>query len=228
MSRQKLLNDQETALRSMLDGRQVGIWTAMPGIIESVDFDAMTCVVQLTIQSTTVMADESQVAGNLPLLLDVPLVFPSGGGFAITFPLGPGDEVLVIFASRCIDAWWQYGEVQLPMEARMHDLSDGFAIPGPKSQPNVLDGISESKLQLRNDDGTVFLSLGSKFSMTNTTTDLKTVLTDLQSLLNSFMGTLAAFAGGGAPVTQAMLQSPASTAVTQLGLLLTKIGALLE
>ena len=65
----------------------------------------------------------------------MPVVFPGGGGFALTFPVAAGDECLVVFASRCIDAWWQSGGVGEPMEPRMHDLSDGFALIGVRSQP---------------------------------------------------------------------------------------------
>lgn len=55
---------------------------------------------------------------DLPILPDVPVVFPGGGGFALTFPVAAGDECLVVFASRCIDAWWQSGGVGEPMEPR--------------------------------------------------------------------------------------------------------------
>ncbi|MFW8450019.1 Gp138 family membrane-puncturing spike protein, partial [Klebsiella pneumoniae] len=72
--------------------------------------------------------DESgaQVSVNLPLLVDVPVVFPRGGGCTLTFPVKPGDECLVIFADRCIDFWWQSGGIQEPVDERMHDLSDAF------------------------------------------------------------------------------------------------------
>ena len=70
-----------------------------------------------------------------------------------TYKVKPGDECLVVFASRCIDAWWQSGGIQSPAEARMHDLSDGFAIPGPWSQAAKIEGVSASAVQLRSDDG---------------------------------------------------------------------------
>jgi len=41
----------------------------------------------------------------------------------------------------------------------MHDLSDGFAIPGPKSSPNVISGISAVNVQLRSDDGETYLEI---------------------------------------------------------------------
>ncbi len=230
MDRRQLLNDSEEAMRLVLDGRQSTLWTAMPGIVTAVNLAKMTLSVQPAIQGTVFNEDGTSTAVNLPLLLDVPICFPNAGGFVLTFPIAVNDEVLVVFASRCIDAWWQTGGIQRPMEARLHDLSDGFAIPGPRSQPNVVGSISSTDVELRNAAGTVYLSITSsgKIGITNATTDLKTVLTDLETLLNNFMTTLSGFAGGGSPVTQTMLQAPAATAVTALGNVLTKIGALLK
>ncbi len=157
--RSQWLNDLETALRSALDGRQSTIWTAMPCIVKAVDFSAMTISAQPAIQGT--VEDENGVITSVdyPLLVDVPIVFPSAGGFLITLPIAIGNEVLVVMASRCIDAWWQSGGIQRPMEARMHDLSDGFAIPGPRSQPNVVGGISTTGAQIRNDAGTTYVEI---------------------------------------------------------------------
>src|ERR1019366_1339884 len=90
---------------------------------------------------------------------DVPIVFPSAGGFTITLPITVGDEVLVIFSSRCIDGWWQNGGIQAPIEFRMHDLSDGFAIPGPKSLPHVIPNISTTGAQIRNNAGTTYVEI---------------------------------------------------------------------
>ena len=133
----------------------------MPGIVQSVDLAKMTCVVTLAIQGVvtdTVTNVETPVTINP--LHDVPICFPSAGGFTLTLPMAAGDEVLVVIASRCIDSWWANGGLlNVPMEARMHDLSDGFAIPGPRSQPRVISGISATKAQLRNDAGTVYVEI---------------------------------------------------------------------
>lgn len=231
MDRAQLLNDSEAAMRIVLDSLQSSLWTALPGIVQSVDFSTMTCEVQPAIQGSLEDENGNITAINLPLLVDVPIVFPSAGGFLVTFPMASGDEVLVVLASRCIDAWWQSGGIQRAIEARMHDLSDAFAIPGPKSQTNLPAGsISSTDLEIRNGAGTVYLSLtsGGKIGFTNATTSLKSVLTDLESALSAFMTTLAAFGGGGAPVTQAMLQAPANTAALALAPVLVKIGALLK
>lgn len=214
----KLLNSDEESLRIAMDGRQVTMWTAIPGIIQSIDFEEMTCEVQPSITEITIDQRGNQTPIKLPLLLDVPIVFPSGGGFSITFPLKKNDEVLVLFSARCMDAWWQNGGIQQASEARMHDLSDGFAIPGPKSLPNVLEDISSSKLQVRSDDGTVYLQIGSKFAMKNATTDLKTILSDLVTDLSTFSSGLN-------PTT---LAAQAAALNAALVLVTTKINALLE
>ena len=88
------------------------------------------------------------------------VVFPGGGGFALTFPVAAGDECLVVFASRCIDAWWQSGGVGEPMEPRMHDLSDGFALVGVRSQPHRLSpAVHTGNTQLRADDGSAYVEI---------------------------------------------------------------------
>ncbi len=151
--RSQLLNDGEEAMRLVLDGRLSGLWTAMPCIVKSVNLAKMTLEAQPAIQGTVQNENGVTQSVNYPLLVDVPIVFPSAGGFTMTFPIAANDEVLVVFASRCIDAWWQSGGIGRPMEARMHDLSDGFAIPGPRSQPRVIPAISSTGVQLRNDAG---------------------------------------------------------------------------
>ena len=140
-------------------GREAMLWTALPGIVQSFDLQTMTCEVQPAIQGKVQNEDGSVSVVNLPLLLDCPVVFPRGGGCSLTFPIKAGDECLVVFADRAIDFWWQSGGVQPPAETRMHDLSDGFVLVGPYSQPQVLSGVSTSAVQLRSDDGQAFFEL---------------------------------------------------------------------
>ncbi|MDB5444982.1 MAG: hypothetical protein JWQ97_299 [Phenylobacterium sp.] len=159
MDSREYANDYEESIRAALDGRQTRIWTSLPGIVQSFDAIAQTCVVQPSIQGRVAKPDGSVQPINLPLLLDCPVLFPSGGGVTLTFPIKKGDECLVWFASRGMDFWWQLGGIQPPAEARMHDLSDGFVMVGPRSQPRVLANISTTHAQLRSDDGVAFVDL---------------------------------------------------------------------
>lgn len=159
MRRLERLGDQNESLLAALDVHQASVWTALPGILESVDLAKLTCSVRPAVKALHVKEDGSYDYRSMPLLLDCPIIFPSGGGFVLTFPLVPGDEALVIFSSRCIDSWWQSGGEQAPFEYRMHDLSDGFVLPGPKSRPRALTNVSSQNVQLRSDSGTAFVEI---------------------------------------------------------------------
>ena len=159
MRRSERLDDLEEGLRIAMESHQSHMWTSIPGIVAGVDLAAQTLSVQPSIQGSVTAPDGSVQAVNLPLLVDVPIVWPRAGGFALTFPIKAGDEVLVVFASRCIDAWWQGGGVGAQAEARMHDLSDGFAILAPTSQPKKFSGVSSSNVQLRDESGTTYVEI---------------------------------------------------------------------
>lgn len=65
------------------------------------------------------------------IILNVPVVFPSGGGGLISFPIKVGDTVLVIYSQRSIEEWMESGgERQTPKDRRHHHRTDAIAIPG--------------------------------------------------------------------------------------------------
>lgn len=135
-----------------------GLFVALPCIVQSFNADAVTIEAQPAIK-WRVNEDGIDKTVPLPLLVDVPVIFPRGGGATLTFPIKAGDECLVIFADRCIDYWWQSGGVQEAVDPRKHNLSDGFALVGPQSQAQKISGISTSAVQLRSDDGSTYIQL---------------------------------------------------------------------
>lgn len=158
--RERLGNDLDTLLLAAMQGHQAGMWTALPGIVESFNPSAMTVSIKPSIKAKVRDQAGATTDVELPLLVDCPVVFPGGGGFTLTFPIKPGDECLVVFSSRCIDCWWESGGVQVQADLRMHDLSDGFALVGVRSMPRKLDpAVSTSAVQLRNDAGTALIKI---------------------------------------------------------------------
>ena len=142
-----------------MEGMRSGLWTAMPGIIQSFSASAVTATVQMAIKGIVQdQAGKSQFV-NLPLLVDVPVFFPRGGNCTLTFPVAKNDECLVVFASRCVDGWFQSGGIQAPLQPRMHSMSDGFALVGFFSQATKISGISTSTAQLRSNDGSTYIDL---------------------------------------------------------------------
>lgn len=164
MDRRERMRDALVAVRAALDGLEANIWTALPAVVVDEGFSAskLTVSAQPTIQAQ-IRAPTAQnwVSVALPKCVDCPVMFTGGGGFVLTFPIAVGDEGLLVFASRCIDAWWQNGgPTQLQAELRMHDLSDGFFIPtGGMSQPKVPGGVSTTTCQLRSLDGSTYVEI---------------------------------------------------------------------
>lgn len=148
-------NAEDNAARQ----RENDLRVACPGIVESFNAEEQTVTVRPAIREKRLKPDGTEVWVDIPPLPDVPVVFPRGGGYALTFPVKPGDECLVIFGDSCIDGWWQSGGVQNQIDTRRHDLSDGFAILGPWSQPHRIPGYSAGSVQLRNESGSAYIEI---------------------------------------------------------------------
>ncbi|MBS9442299.1 phage baseplate assembly protein V [Photorhabdus heterorhabditis] len=159
VSTESRTGDLSETLKAINHSLSSQLRVAIPGIIQSFNADAVTCVVQPAIKSGIADAEGKTTSVSLPLLVDVPVIFPRGGGVTLTFPVKAGDECLVVFADRCIDFWWQSGGVQEPADDRQHSLSDAFAIIGPQSQQRKIAGISTHTAQLRSDDGAAYIEL---------------------------------------------------------------------
>jgi phage baseplate assembly protein gpV len=159
------IQDPEELQRTIFETLQASLWTAIPCIVDSVNLEKQTITAVPAIKAKVSDKDGKVSDVELPLLINIPLMFPRAGGFALTFPIVKDDEVLVIFASRCIDSWWQQGGIQVQAELRMHDLSDGFAILAPTSQPKVLPNVSADNVQLRNEDGDVYFEIAANNAM---------------------------------------------------------------
>jgi hypothetical protein len=168
VSAQTRSGDLSEALSTESTKTKEAIRVALPGIIQSFNPATVTAEIQPSIQYTHIDNDGTVIQKDYPLLVDVPVIFPRGGGCTLTFPVRKGDECLVVFADRCIDFWWQSGDVQKSGDPRMHDLSDGFAIVGPMSQRYKIGNISTSAAQLRTDDGSAFIELAAGGAVTIT------------------------------------------------------------
>lgn len=137
---------------------QARLWTALPGIVQRFDAAEMKVDVQPAINGRVRNPDGSSSSLQMPVLLDCPVLWQGGGGVTLTFPIQPGDECLIVIASRCIDAWWAQGGVQDPPEVRMHNLSDGFALVGVRSKPRAFTP-NTTKARLTSDDGSTYIEL---------------------------------------------------------------------
>lgn len=89
---------------------------------------------------------EAWVPEPIPPIANIPVVFPSGSGgaYTITWPLVPGDPVLLVVCDRSTDEYRATGAPQtVPQDVRRLDLTDAVAIPGyhPPVRPILPPGL---------------------------------------------------------------------------------------
>ena len=146
--------------KRLIDNANAELHVSCPGIVQSFNAEKQTVTVMLAIKEKVIEMDSTLADIPFPILLDVPICIPSAGGFSLTLPVQAGDECLVVFSDLGFDWWYQNGGVQnKTQDLRRHDLSDGFAILGVKSQPNVIPNYSPDSAQLRNNEGTCYINL---------------------------------------------------------------------
>ena len=145
----------EDVALELWERKRIELHTALPARV--VSFNAKQNTVQVEAMIDQVLIDGTP--SELPPFVDVPVQFPRGGGFVLTFPIGAGDEGLVIFSERCIDGWWQSGRKSIPMERRIHDYSDAIFIPGISSIPNAVPNIAMDGVSMRTLDNSTYIKL---------------------------------------------------------------------
>lgn len=127
--------------------------TCLPGRIETYDFKRQKATVKPLIKKKFFGGNISP----LPILTNVPVVFPRTKKAGITFPLSRGDGVLIVFSERSLEAWYSSGDDSEPQDSRKFDLSDAICIPGLYSfnQGNIAS--NNNSVEIQNKDGEIGL-----------------------------------------------------------------------
>lgn len=142
--------DLAELLREAVDHALRDVHVALPGRVESFDADAQTAQVQPLVKRRDFAAEQAR---RMPVLNGVPVVFPSAGGYRLTFPLAKGDTVLLVFAHRSLDVWQANGGEVDPGDLRHHDVSDAVAIVGLHDNRHPLSDFATDGLVLGKDGG---------------------------------------------------------------------------
>jgi hypothetical protein len=189
-------SDPPEAYRLAFEAGQTRLWTALPCVVTAFPcasgISKMMLDCQPQIAVTVLNAKGTFDTVQLPPLVDLPIAWPGGGGVTLTFPIKKGDECLVVFASRCIDAWWQQGSgnagapgsIALPPDDRMHNLSDGVAYVGVRSKPNEFT-VDLTRAQLRTNDGLAAVSINPTTYQIQVTTKANVNITTASGQVNA-------------------------------------------
>jgi Phage protein Gp138 N-terminal domain len=167
-----------------------GIHTSFPAEIVTYDYVTQSASVQPTI-------NKSWTDGTftpMPILSNVPVIFPASGGASITFPVNTGDTCLIVCCERSIDEWLSTGGLVDPRDPRKLNLTDAVAIMG-------LVSFSGTFPPRTNNTDAIFTYAGSSITITNTgaikintatTLALGQPTNELINQLNTFFTALAA------------------------------------
>lgn len=197
-------------LRGALDARLADVRVSLPGIVRSYDAGTQRADVQPAIRDGYLDEAGDRQTEDLPIVAEVPVVFPGAGSASITWPLAAGDEVLLVFSSSSLDRWLSRGGVVDPEDDRRHDLTDAVAIPGLRhgALPGAAIGAG---VVVRSAD----IQLGSSAAADPVIrkSDLDAVIAQLNSHVHSGVSTGGGLSG---PRTVAFTEQPGSSVVRAL------------
>lgn len=128
-----------------------------------------------------------------PQVAEVPILWPRGGGFFISFPIAVGDFVLLLYCDRDISTWRATGQQSNANDVRTHSGSFPFAYPGGFPDTAPVADVSATDLVIGKDGSTEQIHV--------TATDIKlgkgaTDYVALASKVDAALTTLATAIGG--------------------------------
>lgn len=195
-----------------------GVNTSLPGIV--VDYDASTN--KATIQPAL---NKAYLSGPMPMpiLENVPIMFPGSSSFNITFPIKTGDYVLLIFCQRSLDLWLSVGGQVTPNDPRKFDISDAIAIPGLQPFTGDFSGTSSTDFEIKFGGSKISISpVGEIQIKTDSTVAIGSTSTEVLDIISQLMGLLQ-----GATVMGTSFGGPLNPAFTaQVALIQAQIDAL--
>lgn len=200
------------------------IHTSMPGKVVSYNSLAQTADVQPMCKRQLFTADGEKVYESLPLLPGVPVCFPRGGGYVVTFPLQAGDTVVLVFSEAGLAEFLETGSEAEPWDTRRHHISNAVAIPSisPDTAPlasgdnsartaGIVIGKDGANEQIRFASGSIKLGADA----TDFVALASLVNTNLTSMRNFFNTHTHPTAGTGAPsFPTAPMPAPSSVAAS--------------
>jgi hypothetical protein len=166
------------------------VHTCLPGQIVSYDYKTQSAQVKPLIKKTFYNGKTI----SLPVIVNVPVAMPAGGGATINLPMTAGDKVILVFSERSLERWLATGEDSEQGAPRRFDLSDAFAIPGINalnfsSKGNGKDFVIEFKnstitikengqIELKTNSGVFSITSDGKFDLSNSSDSLFSILND--------------------------------------------------
>lgn len=122
-------------MRAAVDDRLGDFWVAVPARVESYDSIRYRVSAQPLVRRAYADEEGERRTERLPVVPEVPVMLPGSGGVRVKFPIRPGDEGVLLFASCSLDRYLSVGGEVDPADDRRGALSDAWFIPGSAGGP---------------------------------------------------------------------------------------------
>jgi len=141
-------------IRKALDARLAHVNVSLPGRIEKYDAGQQKADVKPLIMTAFDDESDDRQVLSIPIITNVPVAFPQGGGYSLTFPLAAGDLGLIVWSNLSLDRWLAgQGQEVDPEVDHLHQLSDGIFIPGIRPFGSALRGVPDDHAAIGATDG---------------------------------------------------------------------------
>jgi len=181
-------------LKDAMRAELLDVHTMLPCSVKS--YDSETQKASLIPLLRKKYRDETIV--DLPVINDVPVQWPSGGGAFIHFPLSEGDTGMAIFCERSLDIWLSgEGETVTPNDPRHHDITDAVFIPCVRTFKTAFSGIIGTSIHIKHGDAEIELTSGGNVNILggNIKLDAATLIDVLAATINLGTGAEKAVLG---------------------------------
>lgn len=111
-----------------IESRLLDLHTCLPGKVVTFDPIGQSVDVQPMVKRAINSYDGELVHEELPIVHNVPIAFPGGGGYVMRFPVTAGDHVWLMFSEAAMSQWRTTGQISEPVDLRRHDLSYACAM----------------------------------------------------------------------------------------------------
>lgn len=141
-------------MRRALDARIAHINVSLPARVESYDASTQKVNAKPLVMSFYEDEEGNRQPEQLPVIASVPVAFPQGGGYSLTFPLAIGDIGTLVWSQLSLDRWLSGTGAEVDPEIdHLHGLSDGIFFPGLRPFGAPLEGVPSDHAALGASNG---------------------------------------------------------------------------
>lgn len=193
-------------LEAALSARLARLHVSLPAVVMRYDAARQAIDAQPIIRQSYEDEEGARSTERVPVVTDVPVVFPGSGPFTMTFPIAVGDTVLLVFSEQALEKWLTYGGIDIdPLDDRRNHLSDAIAIPGLRPFSDPVPNATTTHMQIGHAEGAqLFINEGTIEARTQSGTAVAlATLADVEAVQGAVDGHehLYVPSGGGTALT---------------------------